>query len=180
MLANPVFVPAVQRDFLWDQVVDAVDDYFKIEVEERVREYEGVVVEGRIDTFPVVGSTALEPWRGDSTPGYERLQATLQSVRRHAHVRVIPASGGYLVDVQVMKELEDRDRPDNSTIGQAIQRHDTSLERIPTGVSRGPVTLGWISLGRDASLEQELLRSIQARIGNSCEITRLPAANSLQ
>ena len=30
-----VLVPALNRDLVWDQVVDIVDDYFKIEHEER-------------------------------------------------------------------------------------------------------------------------------------------------
>ena len=66
------------------QAVDAVDDYFRIEREERVRLIGGVLTEGRIDTFPIIGSTIFEPWRKDSTPGYEKVHATLQSIRRRA------------------------------------------------------------------------------------------------
>src|SRR5438132_11782156 len=93
-IQNPMFVPAQDREFLWNQTVDAVDDYFRIEREDRVRLIAGVLTEGRIDTFPTIGSTLFEPWRTDSTMGYEKLHATLQSIRRRATVRVIPVDGG--------------------------------------------------------------------------------------
>ena len=87
---NPLFIPPMDRELLWNQTVDAVDDYFRIEREDRVRLIAGVLTEGRIDTFPITGSTIFEPWRGDSTPGYQKLHATLQSIRRReigrAHV----------------------------------------------------------------------------------------------
>jgi hypothetical protein len=49
-----------------DPAVDAVDDYFRIEREERVRLIGGVLTEGRIDTFPITGST-VSRGRVDST-----------------------------------------------------------------------------------------------------------------
>src|SRR5262245_3588233 len=60
-IENPLFVPPLDREFLWNQTVDAVDDYFRIEREERVRLVAGVLTEGRIETFPVTGSTLFEP-----------------------------------------------------------------------------------------------------------------------
>src|SRR5207237_10578805 len=113
-LENPLFVPPVDRECLWNQTVDALDDYFHIEREDRVRVVAGVLTEGRIDTFPTIGSTLFEPWRIDSTPGYEKLHATFQSIRRRATIRVIPVEGGYLLDVVVQKELEDLDKPENA------------------------------------------------------------------
>src|SRR5688572_15160012 len=59
MTENPLFVPSMHREFLWNQTVDAVDDYFRIEREEGVRLIAGVLTEGRIDTFAVTGSTIL-------------------------------------------------------------------------------------------------------------------------
>ena len=79
---NPLVVPVTDSEFLWNQVVDTLDDYFKIEREERVRVIGGVWTAGRVDTHPVTGATLLEPWRPDSTRGFERLHSTLQSVRR--------------------------------------------------------------------------------------------------
>ena len=42
------------------------------------------LTEGRIDTFPKPGATLLEPWDHDSADSYERLESTLQSIRRYA------------------------------------------------------------------------------------------------
>lgn len=174
MIENPLFVPAMDREFLWNQTVDAVDDYFRIEREERVRLIAGVLTEGRIDTFPVTGSTILEPWRGDSTPGYEKWHATFQSIRRRATVRVIPADGGYLMDVAVAKELEDLDKPENATAGGATLRYDGSLVRQEGAPGRYSITLGWIPIGRDVSLEQRILNDIRARLDVAHPIGHLP------
>jgi hypothetical protein len=141
-----------------------VDDYFRIEREERVRLIGGVLTEGRIDTFPITGSTIFEPWRRDSTPGYEKFHATFQSIRRRALVRVIPTDGGYLLDVAVQKELEDLDKPEHATAGGATLRHDGSLVRQEGASGRYSATLGWIPLGRDVTLEQRILADLRARL----------------
>ncbi|MCC7086682.1 MAG: hypothetical protein IT427_16910 [Pirellulales bacterium] len=178
---NNVVVPAVNRDFAWDQVVDVVDDYFEIEREDRVKQVGDILTEGSIDTFPLTGATLLEPWRHDSVGWYERLESTLQSIRRRAFVRVIPDEHGYFVDVTVIKELEDLPQPEKASAGAATFRYDTSLQRdtefatdpyrIPGDPARpvGPrtPTVGWIPLGRDTMLEQALLAEIRARLGGS-------------
>lgn len=163
---NPVLVPGADRDYVWDQVVAVVDDYFQIEREDRVRLVGDVLTVGRIDTFPEVGSTLLEPWRGDSVGPYERLESTLQSIRRRAVVQVIPSQEGYLVDVAVFKELEDAPRPDNATTGGATLRYDDSLTRFTEpSVGEQAIPLGWIPLGRDPALEQEIIGKVQQRLG---------------
>lgn len=177
---NPLFVPAMDREFLWNQTVDAVDDYFRIEREERIRLIGGVLTEGRIDTFPTIGSTIFEPWRRDSTAGYEKLHATFQSVRRRGTVRVIPTEGGYLVEVEVAKELEDLDKPEHATAGGATQRHDGSLVRQEGAAGRYSVVLGWIPLGRDVSLEQQILSDLRARLDIQNDISRLPASEMIE
>lgn len=173
-LANPLLVPAVDREFLWNQTVDAVDDYFRIEREERVRLIGGILTEGRIDTFPMTGSTVFEPWRVDSTPGYEKWHATFQSIRRRATVRVVPTEGGYLLDVLVQKELEDLDKPENATAGGSTLRHDGTLVRQEGAAGRYSVTLGWIPIGRDATLEQRILADLVARLGVKGELQLPP------
>ncbi len=180
VIENPLFVPAMDREFIWNQTVDAVDDYFRIEREERVRLIGGVLTEGRIDTHPSTGSTLLEPWRNDSTPGYEKWHATLQSIRRRATVRVIPTEGGYLIDVHVLKELEDLDKPEHATAGGATQRHDGSLVRQEGAAGRYSATLGWIPIGRDLTLEQQILADLQARLNVTGEVAPLPATDVLE
>src|SRR5436190_2404589 len=173
-MQNPLFIPPVDRELLWNQTVDAVDDYFRIEREDRVRLIGGVLTEGRIDTFPTVGSTIFEPWRVDSTRGYEKLHATLQSIRRRATLRVIPVEGGYLLDVVVQKELEDLDKPEHATAGGATLRHDGTIVRQEGPPGRYSVTLGWIPIGRDLTLEQRILSDISARLDLQGQTGHLP------
>ncbi len=182
---NPALVPVVNRDFVWDQIVDVVDDYFRIEREDRVRLVGDVQTVGRIDTVPEVGSTLLEPWRSDSVNFNERLESTLQTIRRRALVQVVPAEGGFLVDVAVYKELEDLKSPEMAATGRAVIRDDGSPDRFsdesgsaaaagsspPPATRAGgpygpqPTMLGWIPLGRDAALEQRIIGQIMARVG---------------
>jgi hypothetical protein len=161
---NPFFVPVSDRDFAWNQIVDSIDDYFKIDRERRVRDIGGALTEGRIDTFPTVGSSILEPWRKDSVGAFERLHASLQSIRRQAVVRVIPHEHGYLIDVQVYKELEDVQQPIHGADGSRLERHDGTLIQSRDRVDGGPGTLGWIPLGRDMALEQRIVSQIQSRL----------------
>lgn len=176
-LANPIFVPAGDYEFVWNQTVDTLDDYFKIQHEERMQLIGGVVTEGRIETAPAAGATWFEPWRQDSTPGYEKLHATLQSIRRRASVRMLPVANGYSVEVAVYKELEDLNRAEHSTIGASTLRHDGSLVRGPMGTRDAPITLGWISLGRDVSLEQRILQDLQSRLAVPAGLGPLPPGN---
>ena len=163
-LPNPLAVPPMNEDYLWSQLADTIDDYFKIEREDRIVRTTGVVSEGRIETFPEVGSSYLEPWRRDSTRGPEKMLASLQSIRRRALVRVTPSPTGYLIFVTVLKELEDVSSPEFATIGGSVKRHDGSIVRTNPVNNAGPVTLGWIPKGRDFTLEQQMLAEINARL----------------
>jgi hypothetical protein len=163
-VANPMLVPVRDCEFVWNQLVDTLDDYFRIEREERVRQVGAVLTEGSIDTYPLVGATQLEPWRRDSTDGYERRLATLQSVRRQATVRVTPTRGGYLIHVHVLKEFEDYDRPGRATVGSLIRRHDGSLVRSPRRRRTLPQRSIWYAVGRDVALEQAILTQLYGRL----------------
>lgn len=173
-LPNPLTVTAIDQEFLWKQIVDTVDDYFKIQREVRMRADGGIVTDGLIETFPTTGATYLEPWRSDSTPGFEKLHATLQSIRRSATVRVMPAAGGYAIDLAVYKELEDVSQPEFGTVGASTLRHDGSLVRNEATVIAGPSTLGWIRQGRDMSLEQRMLAELRGRLADPAAVQRLP------
>lgn len=166
--ANPLFVPVSNPDLAWEQMVDVVDDYFRVQRENRVQTVGNVITEGRIDTFPQVGATWLEPHRPDSVGWDNRWESTFQTIRRRAVLRVIPQQGGYLVDVVVNKELEDLPRPENSTAGAATFRNDNSLpSRLKESVSRTRFSETWIPLGRDPWVEQQLLAEIRARLTGS-------------
>jgi len=164
--ANPAWIPAADHHFVWESVVDVIDDYFaRFEREEPVRLIGNTLTEGRLDTFPEVSRTLFEPWRGDVGGGRERLESTLQSMRRRAVVRVIPAQQGFWVDVAVLKELEDVARPEHATAGAATFRYDDSLTRVVKPVGGQEVRQGWIPKGRDTALEQRILGRLQQRCG---------------
>lgn len=161
--ANPLLLASTDYERGWETVVDVIDDEFRIEREMPIRRMGDVWTEGRLETYPLVGSTLLEPWRQDAANWEEKLEGTLQSVRRRAIVRLIPAQAGQWVEVVVFKELEDT-RPIQSPAGSATFRYDTSLTRIEPPVTEQPTNVGWIPLGRDTALEQHLLGKIQARM----------------
>ena len=165
---NPALVPIADHELVWEAVVDVVDDNFQIEREEPVRQFGDVLTEGRLDTYPLVGSTILEPWHHDAVNAYEKVEGTLQSIRRGALVRVTPVQGGHWINVVVFKELEDVARPIQASAGSATFRYDNSLTRVVNPVSEQPVHEGWIPLGRDTALEQEILAQVQSRLVGAC------------
>ena len=166
MVENPTHVPIADPNFLWEHLVDITNDYFRIAREERVRFVGDVFTEGRIDTYPLTGATQIEPWRYDSVTAYDRLESTFQSIRRTAHLRIIPVEGGFLVDVQVDKELEDVIAPEKSPSSFGNLRNDDSLSRSSKQLNVAPDSLGWIPQGRDFALEQEILRKLYQRISH--------------
>ncbi len=159
---NPLPVPMLDRELVMDEISDAIDDYFAILTEQRIADVDGLLSEGWIETRPKVGGSIFEPWKRDSTPGFEKLHATLQSVRRFAKVRVIPTAENYLVDLRVYKELEDLSQPVGSTVSGRTIRSDNALD-IDLEEIFEVSNRGWIPQGRDFSLEEVILRNIEAR-----------------
>ena len=160
MHANPSMIPCGPPEVVWEKIVDVVDNYFPIEHEESLRQEGCIVTEGRLDTRPVIGATLLEPWRHDSANTKERIEATLQSIRRKAVVRVVPCQSGYQVEVVVFKQLEDVIRPEHADAGAATFRYDDSLTRVINPVLEEPIDEGWIPQGRDVALEQRIMGEI--------------------
>jgi hypothetical protein len=165
-MANPFQVGLADPVFVWQQVVDTVDDHFRIAVERPVRRDEAAWLEGRLESYPEVGATVFEPWRRDSTPGFERLQSTFRTVRRTAYVKVLPGPDGYLIDVQVVKEQEDVDHSQFPTSGSATLREDGSVVRTTNVLNDAPRTIGWYPIGRDLELERRLVERIAGRLTN--------------
>ena len=115
---NPVSIPIANYELVWEGVRDVVAQNFRIEYEQPLRPIGNTILDGRIDTFPMPGATLLEPWLHDSANEYERLESTLQSIRRYAVVKIILAqNGGFWVDVAVYKELENLKQPEFFTRG---------------------------------------------------------------
>lgn len=165
--SSSIIIPVTNEDYTWELIVDVVDDYFDIDQENRVQLVGNVVTEGRIETFPQVGATVLEPTRLDSVGRYNLAESTFQSVRRRAEIRVVPQQGGWQVEAIVYKEFEDLARPENATAGAGSFRFDSSLSsRLDEGVSRTKLSQFWIPMGRDCEIETQMLLHIQNRIAN--------------
>ncbi len=155
---NPLVVPSSDFETVWKASVVAVDEYFDIASERREQR--------KIVTQPKTGATLLEPWEGDSVGFHERLESSLQSIRRIAFVTVDPATNGqgWAVRVEVYKELEDLLQPDRQSMGRAVFNNIQTVNRSREVV--GPVQIpgGWISRGRDTKLEQAIIAKIRAEL----------------
>ena len=163
-IPNPLELPPADDDYVWQQVIDTVDDYFRISREQPVQNSQQLMLDGRVETAYLIGASMMEPWRKDSTAGFEAAQSTLQSIRRKATVYVRPQGTGYSLEVYVQKEIEDTDSTQYATETTATRRHDGTVVRNRADDKDNPQTLGWISLGRDSSLEQRILRDIFERV----------------
>ncbi|MEM6331515.1 MAG: hypothetical protein AAF790_14885, partial [Planctomycetota bacterium] len=123
------------------------------------------LTEGFIETPFQVGATVLEPQRNDSVGSFNRWQSTLQSIRRRALVGVQPTAGGYAIRVTVAKQLEDLPRPEGASSGAAVLLTGGGLPTERQATNRpAAYSAGWIDLGRDEPLEQEMLRRIRERL----------------
>ncbi|HEY2251177.1 MAG TPA: hypothetical protein VGH74_08960 [Planctomycetaceae bacterium] len=154
---NPIFVPASNEDELWERTVDVVHDYFDILRESRMVGSQP----GIIETTYKVGSSVLEPWQRDSHGLENRLESTLQSIRRKAIINIAPAPGGYFVNIEVFKEIEDLPGIANNTAGGATFPMSNPLRRDLDLVTGQSSPSGWVSRGRDENLEAEMLRRMQ-------------------
>lgn len=163
-VSNPAHVGMVDPDFLWRMIVDAVDDYFRIEIEQPVRRNNTNWLEGRLTSYPEISGTVFEPWRGDAARGFEQLQSTFQTIRRTAKIRVIPEPTGYQIEVEIIKEQEDVDQSQFATAGSSAQRHDGTIVRNENQLRQLPLTLGWYEIGRDRELERRIMAGILGRI----------------
>ncbi len=151
---NPLVVPRGDFETVWNATIAVVDDYFDIHTEDRLAR--------KVVTDPKIGATLLEPWNGDSVGLGERLESTLQTMRRFAEVTVNPApGGGFLVKVVVYKELEDLVKPDRQQAGRAVFNNDFPINRTHDIVGAVPAPAGWIRRGRDPNLERVILRRIR-------------------
>lgn len=167
LLSNPLIVPTKDSEFLWNQIIDVVEDYFDRNRSEIRPVRDGVQwIEGRIETYPQISATYLEPWRKDALEGYQRLQSTFQTMRRTAILRITPVNEGFSVAIEVIKEIEDVNRSQLSSDGAASTRHDGSIVRTDPNLLGAPITQGWIRQENDQDLEQRLLREILGRSTN--------------
>ncbi len=154
--SSVIQVSADYRDSLWGHAVVVLHrNHFQVARESKL--------EGVIETHYRGGSNLIEPWHHDSVGLENRLESTLQSIRRRVNVSMQSAGAGMMtVSVRVDKEIEDLPglaaNYEGGATFQESQPFTRDLDQVvgQTGPSR------WLSVGRDPLLEQQLLRQIQS------------------
>jgi hypothetical protein len=153
---NPLYVPLgpVSYSNVFERVISVITEYFEIRYSNR---YSGEII-----TFPRIAPGLDQPWKRGSPDLAQRLEATLQTLRHRAEVKIDPApDGGFFVSVTVYKELEDLSRPIRATAGAASFRTDNPLERQFEVVDPFVLEGNWIPLGRNVPMEQAILQRIK-------------------
>jgi len=155
---TPTVVPGTITETTWEQTVNALHSFhFSIEKENRLA--------GTIQTEYLPGAGLLEPWHFDSVTLGDRIESSLQPIRRRAVVTLTQVNTGVQVNVEVIKERENPRGPTRHSPGVATYPGGQPLQRDLNVVIGGSTPPGWIALGRDAALERVLLTAIVARIG---------------
>ena len=156
VVENPVYVPLGPPSYgtVYETVRDVLDDYFEIARENR---YDGV-----LETHPRIAPGYEQFWKPGSPNSYERLLATLQTIRHRAVVQIQPANdGGFFVKVTVFRELEDLPRPTLTTAGAAAFRGDQTVERQFEVIDPTFFQANWVPIGQDLDFEQRILQRIK-------------------
>lgn len=157
--SNTLYVPGNNDEELWERTVDVVHDYFEIARENKL--------DGVIETQPKVGASLFEPWHRDSVGLANRTESTLQSIRRRAIVSIRRNEGGYLVSVQVFKELEDLPGLAANSPAAATFQTSNPLQRDLNLVVGQSAPSGWMIVGRDAALERDFIAALHREFKGS-------------
>lgn len=150
-----VQVSANQQDLMWERAVSILHKYhFTIARESRI--------EGLIETHYRAGSNLLEPWHHDSVGFANRLESSVQSIRRRVIVRFLNSTpGSVTISVQVEKQIEDVPGLAANYEGGATFPESAPLERNLDQVVGQVGASRWLSRGDDPVLAAELIREIQ-------------------
>jgi hypothetical protein len=154
---NPVLISLPPEDYgrVYETILQVLGDYgFEITDPHRYS--------GQVDTLPRVAPGILLFLKPGSPDLSDRLLATLQSYRHRVTVKIEPIEqakgGGYFIEFIARKELEDLPRPIRSTAGGAVFRSENTVDRQTEVIDATFFEPNWIFRGRDAALEQELIR----------------------
>ena len=155
-VSNPLLVASQNEELVWERAIDVLHDFqFEIGRENRL---------GRvIETVPKVGAGLFEPWHHDSVGFENRLESTLQSIRRIALISLQPddQGQGYLVSVTVLKEIEDLAGVAGNSAGAATFSESTPLMRDLGPVVGQSTVSNWLPQGRDPLLEEAILNRLR-------------------
>lgn len=153
---SAIQIPLQQRDAVWERAVSVLNrSHFRVARESKL--------EGVIETDYRAGASLLEPWHPDSIGFGNRLESTLQSIRRRVIVTMqSSASDVMVVNVRVDKEIEDLPGLAALYEGGATFREAQPMNRDLTQVVGQSSPSRWVPIGRDVWLERRLMQQIQA------------------
>lgn len=151
---NALQISSAQADATWERAVAVLNDlHFMVARESKL--------EGVIETYPRAGSNLFEPWHKDSIGLTNRLESTVQSIRRRVIVTFQPSSPGYTtVSVQVIKEIEDLPGIAANYEGGATFSEAQPLERDLNQVLGQSAPSRWLPRGTDPLLQADIIRRI--------------------
>ena len=152
---NGLLIPLSSIDATWERAVSALHrNHFLIARESKL--------EGIIETEYRAGSNILEPWHPDSVGLNNRLESTLQSIRRKVVISFVQSGTDQLmVSVQVYKEIEDVPGPTPTYAGGATFSESNVFDRDLDQVIGQSSPSRWLPRGRDPYLEARLVTQIQ-------------------
>lgn len=156
---NPVYVPLPPQDYdrVFGAALEVLGDYgFEIIEPNRYS--------GHIEAAPRIAPGVVLLLKPGSPDIYDRLLCSLQTYRHRVTVVFQTADpqgtdhSGYEVEFIVRKELEDLPKPLRSTVGGAVFRAESTVERQTEVIDATFFEPNWMYRGRDTALEQELIR----------------------
>lgn len=113
---------------------------------------------GVITTLPMTSMQWHEPWRQDVVDGYHLLESSLHTTQRVVTVRFHSGEQPH-VDVQV--DVYRASQPETQiTSASSVLHGFAGLLPTETGVLATAAQVDWVPLGRDAALEDRILRRI--------------------
>ncbi len=153
--ASTIQVSDQMRDPLWERAVEVLNrNHFQVARESKL--------EGIIETDYRGGSNILEPWHPDSVGLENRLESTLQSIRRRVVISMQSSGVGVMmVNVRVDKEIEDLPGLAANYEGGATFSENEPLNRDLNQVVGQSSPSRWLPLGRDPLLERKIMAEIQ-------------------
>lgn len=165
-----------EADGLWESVQETLRRHrFRLD---RVDRRAGVVT-----TYPVTSQHFLEFWRHDVDTMPDLWEASWNPLRRWVRIELNPANVVAWSELTVFvhkQRLSSPDRQFNST-GAAYQFFGYSLPSTTGAVRVTPEEDRWLDMGRDAAMEDRLLRAIMNRAGlpmsESTSATPLPESS---
>ncbi len=155
---SAIQVSADKSDLMWERTVAVLNNYhFMVARESKI--------EGVIETEYRAGSNLFEPWHHDSVGYANRLESTVQSIRRRVFVTFQNSSPGLVtIAVRVDKEIEDVPGLAANYEGGATFSESQLLNRNLDQVVGQAGASRWLHRGTDPALEAELMRQIQSAV----------------